>query len=112
MVLVGDAAGYFDPFTGQGVYRAVRTAELAAAAVDRALSFASWTPLRAYHRRWTGEVRWGKRVQRGVEAVMARPGVRDIVLRRLRASGGLSAVIRVTGDAAAPTTLLRPSVWI
>jgi hypothetical protein len=90
----------------------VRTAELAAAAVDQALSRGSWKPLRAYHRQWTNEVRWGRRVQRGVEAVMARPGVRDTVLRRLRASGGLAAVIRVTGDAAAPVTLLRPSVWI
>lgn len=112
VVLVGDAAGYFDPFTGQGVYRAVRSAELAAAAVHAALSRDSWGPLRGYAREWSREARWGRQVQRGVEAVMARPGVRDIVLRRLRASGGLAAVIRVTGDAAAPASLLRPSVWI
>ncbi|MCZ6824320.1 MAG: FAD-dependent monooxygenase [Gemmatimonadetes bacterium] len=29
-LLVGDAAGYFDPFTGQGIYRALYTAQLAA----------------------------------------------------------------------------------
>jgi flavin-dependent dehydrogenase len=112
VVLVGDAAGYFDPFTGQGVYRAVRTAELAAAAVDRALRSRAWDPLRTYDRRWSAEARWGRRVQRGVEAIMARPRVREPILRRLRASGGLAAVIRVTGDAAAPATLLRPSVWL
>jgi len=111
-VLVGDAAGYFDPFTGQGVYRALRTAELAAAAVDAALEASSWAPLHAYHRRWSAEARWGRRVQRGVEVVMARPRLRGVVLRRLGASGGLSSVIRVTGDAASPTTLLRPSVWV
>ena len=29
-LLVGDAAGFFDPFTGEGIYRALRGAELAA----------------------------------------------------------------------------------
>jgi menaquinone-9 beta-reductase len=37
-LLVGDAAGFFDPFTGEGVHRALRGAELAAAAVERALN--------------------------------------------------------------------------
>jgi flavin-dependent dehydrogenase len=110
--LVGDAAGYFDPFTGQGVYRALRTAELAAAAVDAAIRGGSWAPLAAYDRSWASEARGGRIVQRGVEAVMARPRLRGRVLRRLGVSGGLPAVIRVTGDAAAPATLLHPSVWL
>ena len=29
-MLVGDAAGFFDPFTGEGIYRALRGAELVA----------------------------------------------------------------------------------
>ena len=37
VVLVGDAAGYFDPFTGQGIYRALRSAELAAEACHQTL---------------------------------------------------------------------------
>jgi geranylgeranyl reductase family protein len=36
-LLVGDAAGFLDPFTGEGVYRALRGAELAAEVLDEAL---------------------------------------------------------------------------
>ena len=36
-LLVGDAAGFLDPFTGEGVYRALRGAELATEAVEGAL---------------------------------------------------------------------------
>jgi flavin-dependent dehydrogenase len=36
-LLVGDAAGFFDPFTGEGIYRAMRGAELAAAVSQMAL---------------------------------------------------------------------------
>ncbi len=36
-VLVGDAAGFLDPFTGEGVFRALRGAELAAEVIDSAL---------------------------------------------------------------------------
>jgi flavin-dependent dehydrogenase len=36
-LLVGDAAGFLDPFTGEGLHRAVVSAELGARAVDAAL---------------------------------------------------------------------------
>src|SRR5205807_4148460 len=36
-MLVGDAAGFFDPFTGEGVYKALRGAELAAEVAQDAL---------------------------------------------------------------------------
>lgn len=113
VVLVGDAAGYFDPFTGQGIYRALRSAELAAEAGHRSLegSEPDWTRLATYQRRWTREMRWSRLIQRGVDHVMAHPSLRTPLLRRLYATGGLSSVIRVTGDAASPTALLRPTVW-
>jgi geranylgeranyl reductase family protein len=44
-LLVGDAAGFLDPFTGEGVYRALRGAELAAAAVGRALQRSDAMPV-------------------------------------------------------------------
>ena len=44
--LVGDAAGFFDPFTGEGIFRALRAAQLLAAspdtyAVERRKAFAA-----------------------------------------------------------------------
>lgn len=36
-LLVGDAAGFFDPFTGEGIYRALRGAEMVAEVGHRAL---------------------------------------------------------------------------
>ncbi len=44
-LLVGDAAGFLDPFTGEGVHRALRGAELAAEAVEGALRAGSDTPV-------------------------------------------------------------------
>ena len=44
--LVGDAAGFFDPFTGEGIFRALRSAELVATcpenyAQERARAFST-----------------------------------------------------------------------
>ena len=44
-LLVGDAADFFDPFTGQGLYSALRGAELAAATILTALGNAARGPL-------------------------------------------------------------------
>lgn len=49
LLLIGDAAGYLDPGTGQGIEFALRMARIAAATIDRALSrgdvrAASFTP--------------------------------------------------------------------
>lgn len=46
-VLVGDAADFFDPFTGQGIYSALRGAELAAACLLPALARGVSGPLPA-----------------------------------------------------------------
>lgn len=117
VVLVGDAAGYYDPFTGQGIYRALRSAELAAPAVLGALTLLDaghrrpWSPLAAYARAWRRETRTPRLLQRAVGAVMARPRLRTLALPRLT-RGRLDAVIRVTGDAAPVSSLLHPAWWL
>ena len=44
-LLVGDAAGYLDPFTGEGVFRALRGAELAASAIEASLRSGADVPV-------------------------------------------------------------------
>ena len=52
VLLVGDAAGFYDPFTGEGIFSALRGAELAAETAARALASGdvSARAFRAYRR--------------------------------------------------------------
>ena len=114
--LVGDAAGYYDPFTGQGIYHAMAAAERLALALAPAL--ATRAPdteldhaLRRYlhaKRRLTRPVR---RVQRLVEAVVSRPWLADLALGRLgHATTAMDHLIEVTGDLRQPRSLISPAV--
>jgi geranylgeranyl reductase family protein len=76
VVLVGDAAGYVEPFTGEGMSWALESAEILAS-VAAGLSPGGWTATaaRRYRRAWAG--RLGRR-QRGcawLAWVLARPTV-------------------------------------
>ncbi|MDB4947555.1 MAG: monooxygenase FAD-binding protein [Gemmatimonadetes bacterium] len=112
-LLVGDAAGYYDPFTGQGIYRALHGAELAARTVDAALraggvTSAALAPYDRARRRAFGA---GERVQHVVEGVVSRPALFGAVAARFRRRPVLAdAVIRVTGDVSPVRSLLRPSL--
>jgi len=114
VLLVGDAAGYFDPLTGQGIFRALRSAELAAAAIDTALRAgrALGRDLAPYERALRRELRAPLRVQHGVEAVISRGPLRRAAIGLLgRSSRPMDALIAVTGDLQSPGVLLRPGVW-
>ncbi len=113
VLLVGDAAGYFDPFTGQGMYRALRSAELGAMAIDRALRSAgrSRQAFASYGSLLRAELGPGRRVQRVVEAVLARPWLRERIVSRLDRAGALGPLVRVTGDADPVSRLLSPQWW-
>lgn len=67
MLLIGDASGYFDPMTGQGLYRAVRSAELAAQALAEALRTGSFAPLHRYERQRSYEFAAPLRLQKLIE---------------------------------------------
>jgi len=109
--LAGDAAGYYDPLTGQGIFRALRSGRLAAGAVDAALQDPLDLPeiLQEYQRRIHAAFAPGRRVQRLVESILSRGRIRRFALRRLSAHPRWAdALIGVTGDLAPSRSLLRP----
>jgi len=92
-LLVGDAADFFDPFTGQGIYSALRGAELAAAAIVDTL--ATGASLQRYARarrrefagKWLLErligvaVGWPALIERVVGRLIRRPELADLLVR-------------------------------
>jgi flavin-dependent dehydrogenase len=113
-LLVGDAAGYFDPFTGQGIYRALRGAELAAAAAEAAIAEGDFTAraLRSHERSLRREFGTGERLQRGIEAVVSRPRLLAAAVAALRRRPALAdTLIGVTGDLLPLRALASPRLF-
>jgi flavin-dependent dehydrogenase len=81
-VLVGDAAGFLDPFTGEGLHRALVSARLAAAAIERHLD-GDADGLAAYDRAMTARFRSKDALSLLVQAFLARPALFDYAARRL-----------------------------
>lgn len=110
-LLVGDAAGYFDPFTGQGIFRALRGAALAAAVAIPALQAGDLTAQRlaSYDRaRWRAFAP-GTGLQRVIEQVITRQRLFDLVASRLRRRPQVAdALVAVTGDLRPVRSLLSP----
>jgi flavin-dependent dehydrogenase len=113
--LVGDAAGYYDPFTGQGIFQALAGAELLAAEADAALRAAGGRPplLREYARERRRLVRGPRALQRVIEAVLSRPRLANGAIAHLGRSRALAdALVAVTGDLIPAADLLRPRVLL
>ena len=113
--LVGDAAGYYDPFTGQGIYQALVTAELLAYSAGTALhrsrqvSSRDLMMFRTAQRRLT---RTARHVQRIIEFVCARPHLADRVFRKFARNDSIArALVGVTADLIPPRRLLSPRLW-
>ena len=98
-LLVGDAADFFDPFTGQGIYSAMRGAELAAACLIPALARGVGEPIppaalrpyllarrRAFFGKWLLErligigVAWPALTNRVVRRLAGRPDLADLLV--------------------------------
>jgi flavin-dependent dehydrogenase len=109
-LLVGDAAGFTDPFTGEGVFRALRGAELAADAVRSALGRRDGDPAGyAAARRTAFAAKQLACV--GLQAALASPAVFDHCLHRAAARERAgSALAGVFGDYLPATAAMRPGV--
>jgi flavin-dependent dehydrogenase len=81
-LLVGDAAGFLDPFTGEGLHRALMSAELAVAAVDRHLAGVPGA-LASYDRSLARRTRAKDAVSLVVQSFLEVPAAFDYAARRL-----------------------------
>jgi flavin-dependent dehydrogenase len=99
LLLAGDAAGFIDPMTGDGLRFAVRGGELAAAAAMRALEH-GWTGVHHGHaaaRRAEFKQKW--RFNRALRALVASPRAVDVAALGARvAPAALRRVIEHAGD--------------
>lgn len=118
-LLVGDAADFFDPFTGQGLYSALRGAELAATTLGAALAAVPRGPLpeaalhpyvaarrRAFAGKWILErligvgVGWPWLAGRVVRRLARLPELADLLV-------GATGNFVPAGAVLAPSTLVR-----
>ena len=111
VVLVGDAAGFLDPFTGEGIYAALRSAEIAAAVAAPAIRAGdvSVSTLRPAHLHRAAEFSGKARVTLLLQRVIARPALLVMAARVLaRRPAHLARLMGVLGDLVPPGALLEP----
>ena len=109
-VLVGDAAGFYDPFTGEGVTLALRTAELAANAIDNALQAAGPVGrLTAYATARERATRDKFRFNRLVQVAVSWPEAANAIARRLARRPDLAdRLVGIAGDFVPARTAFGP----
>jgi flavin-dependent dehydrogenase len=115
VALVGDAAEFFDPFTGEGIWTALAGARLLAGTLDPLLratapiTDGSLAPYRRARRRRFA-AKW--MVERTIGHAMRWPALFDHAVGRIHRAGLGSVVIGITGDFVPASQLLRPrSLW-
>jgi flavin-dependent dehydrogenase len=110
VLLVGDAAGFYDPFTGEGIFTALRSAELAADTVVRALraGTVSAVALSAFERARRAAFADKDRVTRGLQLLIGHRHLANLAGRWLcTRSAALDALLGVIGDFVPPRALPR-----
>jgi len=110
-LLVGDAADFFDPFTGQGIYSALRGAELAAAAISHTLATGASLETYARARRAAFTGKW--LLERLIALGVGWPALVERVVGRLaRRSDLADLLVRATGNCVPARAVLAPGVLV
>jgi len=108
-LLVGDAAGFLDPFTGEGLHRAIVSATLAAESIDAVLRGQPSAELAAYERDMRSRFATKDAVSRIVQAFLGRPALFEYAARRLAARSAVRETMGlVIGDLAPAGRVLDP----
>jgi flavin-dependent dehydrogenase len=107
-LLIGDAAGFLDPFTGEGIRAALRSAELA---VEIALPFladgrAAPPELHGYAAAWRREIRAKWPLCTALQHAVRRPRLAEWLVACLRRRPALTALLMAAvGDLVPPAAL-------
>jgi geranylgeranyl reductase family protein len=112
VLLVGDAADFHDPFTGEGIFAAIRGARLAAATLEAALDGggASAAALRGYASARARAFRGKWFLERLVAAAATRPALMRRFVRRLARHGRLADLwVGAAGDHVPVRALFTPA---
>lgn len=111
-LVAGDAADFFDPFTGEGIYCALRGAEMAADVLEEALQTAgpvTRASLAPYARRRRRAFLGKWAVERLIGYAMHAPALFDRAVARLGRRGSMAdTLIGVTGDFVPARAVLNP----
>ena len=103
-LLIGDAAGFYDPFTGEGITLALRTSQIAASVVGEALARVDvgeglLAPLRAYEHARRAATRDKFRFNRLLQIVVGCPDAANFMARRLARRPDLAdQLVGIAGD--------------
>ena len=109
VLLIGDAAGFYDPFTGEGVFTALRSAELATETIAGALRGAdvSVSALAGYERARREAFGGKERLTRALQFIVGHRRLANLACRALaRRPRALDALLGVFGDYVPPRALL------
>ena len=110
--MVGDAAGFLDPFTGEGLHRALVSARLAAGAIDAHLRGSTGRRrdgLDAYERAMRGRFASKDLVSRLVLSFLDRPPLFERAARHLAERDDIRATMGlVMGDLVPASRALDP----
>lgn len=111
VMLAGDAAGYYDPFTGEGIFRALHGAHMVAEVADAALHADDTSArfLARYERRYHAAFRGKRLIEMIIQSAVQQPWLMNhigAILRRRKAMA--DTVVAVTGDFLSPWAVLNP----
>ena len=101
LVLVGDTTGFIDPFTGEGIYLSLRSAQLSAEVIEKAFQAGDYSRsfLAEYERRRQGEFHRKFALSRILQKLIYRPRWCDGVVALLRRNPHLAqTLVGVMGD--------------
>ena len=101
LLLVGDAMGFIDPFTGEGIYLSLRSAQLAAGVIGEAFQGAGFSRqhLRVYEERRAREFSKKFMLSKILQRLIYNPPLCKFVTRRLAENPQLAeTLVGVIGD--------------